>query len=654
MIRKLSLIAIAFLIVCIAVYPFASHPSRADFVYVNPSGIHTLDPTRMSWTQDFRVALNIWEGLTTWHPQTIQPIGGAAYFPPDVSDDRTVYTFTIRDDARWSNGDRVTAHDFVRGWRRGMEPGASTDYTFLFTDHIAGAAEYVRWRQETVALLSPLSRLREGWGIDAKQARAWIRALRKRESYPSQQLQHALTHLRRIAPEPEENEKAWENFAGQLSLTPVDYRQLHHELFEEHIVEFDKRFSHVGIHAVDHQSLVVQLTQTCPYFLDLTALPIFLPCHQSIELLRHRYHQSPITAEGLVIYDPQWTKPDVYRDGYPGLITNGPYQLSEWIFKRRARLTVNPYYRRASNIPCRTVDMLVYENINASIMAYEAGDVDFLPSMAVTYDHEIARLSRTGERPDFKRCTVLATYFLNFNCLSKTIEGRPNPFVDRRVRKAFALAIDKNKIVEHVLHRGDRVASSFVPPDAIPGYTPPQGLSRNLDEARKLLARAGYPIGIDMPAVDLLYTPNDERIAQALAHEWEKTLGVRIELHSKESKTFAEDKANHRFMIARGNWYADYNDPTTFLNCLITGNGNNDSGYTNQKYDQLLSTANRACDSSKRATLLRQAETIIVEEDLPILPILHYAEPIAVQPYVKGLYPNARLWFPFQYVSIER
>jgi oligopeptide transport system substrate-binding protein len=107
-------------------------------------------------------------------------------------------------------------------------------------------------------------------------------------------------------------------------------------------------------------------------------------------------------------------------------------------------------------------------------------------------------------------------------------------------------------------------------------------------------------------------------------------------------------------MIARGNWYADYNDPTTFLDCLSTGNGNNDSGYANPQYDDLLARANQRRDPAKRAALLRRAEAILVEEDLPILPILHYVTPIAIKPHVRGLYPNARLWFPFRYVTLER
>ncbi|MBU0717946.1 MAG: hypothetical protein KJ749_06835, partial [Planctomycetes bacterium] len=172
MIRNLLAVCAALFIAALSLYAFTSGHSRADFTYVNPSGIHTLDPARMSWTQDFRVALNIWEGLTTGHPRTGNPIEGAALFPPEVSPDGLTYTFTIRDEARWSNGDSVTAADFVRGWRRALEPGTAGDYLFLFTDYIAGAEAYVDWRLEAVSVLTALARLRDGWGIYAAQAKA--------------------------------------------------------------------------------------------------------------------------------------------------------------------------------------------------------------------------------------------------------------------------------------------------------------------------------------------------------------------------------------------------------------------------------------------------------------------------------------------------
>ncbi len=617
----------------------------ADLTYVNPSGIHTLDPARMSWTSDFRVALNAWEGLTTWDPQTMVPIGGAALFPPTVSKDGLRYTFTIRDDARWSNGDPVTSGDFVRGWRRGMEPGTATDYTFLFTDNVVGAGDYVRWRREAVSVLVPASRLAAGWKIDADQAKSLATQASFQQVAP--QLPNSM-----LRPIDGDDSQAWSAFADGLATAPVDWRSLHSDVLHAHAAEMDERFAAIGVTAPSDHTLVVELVAPCPYFLDLTAMPIFLPIHESIELLRQRENGLPITAQGLVAYDPQWTKPDYHADGYPGLITNGAYRIADWTFKRRLRLAVNPFYHAAARVTCRSVDMVVHESISASIMAYERGDVDFLPSMVVPYDHEIARLARTGARPDFHLCSVLATYFLNFNCTTETVGGKLNPFRDPRVRRAFALAIDRRQIVEKVLSRGDRVARSFVPPDTIAGYEPPAGLSHDPAAARRLLGEAGFPNGAGLPPIDVLYPPRESRTMEAMAHMWEETLGVRVELRGKESRTFAEDKAHQRFMIASGNWYADYNDPTTFLNCLQIGNGNNDSGYANPAYDELLARANRQRDAKRRSELLREAEAVIVEQDLPIMPILFYREPIAIAPNVHGLYANARMWFPFRHVTV--
>ncbi len=612
-------------------------PPRADLTYVNPSGVHTLDPARMSWTQDFRVALNLWEGLSTWDPRTLEPIPAAAH-APEISDDGLVLTFSIRDDARWSNGDRVTAQDFVRGWRRAMEPGTAADYLFFFTEHIAGAGQYVDWRNKHVAALTGLRKLARGTKPSDNERRLIEEFALARDG---------------------RNSVAW------LDAPQHDWGKLADELLIRHAAEAETRFAEVGVAALDDRTLGLRLTHPCTYLADLTASPVMLPIHESIERLRMREGDLPFTAEGLVVFDPQWTKPSYSRHGYDGLITNGPYRLSDWVFRQRLRMEVNPHNRAAGSIQCRSVEMLKFANVSASLMAYEAGVVDFLTDLSVPYGHELARLARAATstdpdrhssdgRADFRICTVLATYFLNFNCVRAEVNGRPNPFTDARVRRAFTLATDRAALVERVLARGDRIAGSMVPPDSIPGYTPPMGLPFDVDKARALLAEAGYDDPAALGPIEILGTFNDERLVQAVARMWREVLGVRVEIRTQETKTLAKDKIDANFLVARGNWYADYNDPTTFLNCQTTGDGNNDTGYSNREYDALLSAAKSETDPARRARLLREAESILVERDCPVLPILHYAQIIAAKPYVRGLHANARLWFPFQYVSIDR
>lgn len=203
------------------------------------------------------------------------------------------------------------------------------------------------------------------------------------------------------------------------------------------------------------------------------------------------------------------------------------------------------------------------------------------------------------------------------------------------------------------MQRGDRVASTFVPPGGIPGYESPAGLTMDLDAARSLLAEAGFPRGAGMVPVELLHVATDQRVCQALARMWETNLGVKVHLRVQESKTFAAEKAARRFMVARGNWYADYLDPGTFLDCLMTDNGNNDSGYSSEEYDNLMTQAHGAADRTARLRLLAAAEQLMVEEDAPILPVLHYVQTLAIRPGVQGLHPNPRMRFSFRDVIVS-
>ncbi len=559
---------------------FGAGRNRADFAYVNQSGINTLDPAAMTWMQDFRVALNIWEGLTQYDPKVGEAVPAAATMP-EASSDGLVYTFTIREDARWSNGDPVLAGDFVRGWRRAIEPGTAGDYAFLLTEHIEGASAYFEWRLSAV---------------EAELA--------------------------------------------------------------DHAQAMDARFAKVGIRAVDDRRLELRLTAPCSYLADLLALPVFLPIHESIERLRvscsdaDRSGKIMLTEQGLVAYDPQWTKPDYREKGYQGLVTNGAYRIEDWQFKRRLRMVVNPYHRDVGRIECDTVDMVVYRNLNAAIMAYEAGDLDFLPDTAVSYTHELVRLGRVGERTDFVNPPVFGTYYYIFNCSAATYNDRVNPFTDARVRKAFALAIDRKLLVEQVLGRGDPPTHCLIPKGSIPGYTSPEGLNYAPDEARRLLADAGYPGGVGLPVIDLLYNTGFDhgKVCDVLGNMWARELGVVVSLRGKEVKTFAEDRKNGNFMIARAGWYGDYADPTTFLDVFAGDSGNNGGGYTSDAYDALLGRARVTADVRARFRILAEAEAMLVREDLPLIPLHQYTQLLAISPRVRGIVANDRLRFSFSQV----
>ncbi|MFH0982285.1 MAG: peptide ABC transporter substrate-binding protein [Planctomycetota bacterium] len=675
MFRVLMIVTLLSLALVAAVITTAQDSTRGDFVYAEASDLNTLDPAQMSWTKDIRIAINIWEGLTTYHPQTTEPMEGAAYFPPDISSDGLTYEFNIRPDARWSNGERVTAGDFVRGWRRAIEPGTAMDYAGLLMDHIAGLREYYEWRNRAVSVLTALSRLAGGWTIDAAGARALYEHTDLPEiTTAAGRLEACATAGARpgrptgrdrpaeASPAREVGRETAEGFyralADDLSARDADWTAIHREWLHRHAGECDEHFARTGIRAVNDSTLRLTLVRPCVYFLDLCAFPTFVPIHESIERLREHFDGVPLTREGLVIYDQQWTKPAYPVRGYVGLITNGPYRLAEWSFKRRVRLVRNPHHRDYARTACATIDRVAYSDANTAVMAYEAGEVDFLPDMRVHYDHRLIELAVQGLRPDLHNPVVLATHFCIFNCRDAEVLGRPNPLLDVRVRRAFNLATDKKLLVEKVLQRGEPASGNLVPVGSIPGYASPTPLGYDPAEARRLLAEAGYPGGAGLPPIDLLYSTagGDEKMCEVLARMWGDALGVRVELRAKEPKTFAEDKVNGTYMIAQANWYGDYNDPTTFLDIFRAGNGNNDAGYANLAYDELLDSAlgtpHAAQGSSSRMALLARAEAILIRDDCPLLPLYQLTNLMAIKPSVRGLYPNPRLLYPFRYVRI--
>src|SRR5690606_1568410 len=244
----------------------------ADFTFINRGDVTTLDPQRMSWMQDLRVARLVFEGLVANDVFTdgydIVPAVAERW---EVSPDGLVYTFHRRPDAKWSNGEPVTARDFVYSWRRALLPDTAADYTGLF-QLIKGAGAFYTWREQAL----------EEYGREALEMPAAER--------------------------------------------PGAARALWNRTLEQ----FDEM---VGLKAVDDRTLRIELERPTPYFLDLCAFAVFYPVY---EPLVSRYE--PIQPDtGRIKLESGWTKPD-------RLVSNGPFQLTVWRFKRDMYFEQNPHY----------------------------------------------------------------------------------------------------------------------------------------------------------------------------------------------------------------------------------------------------------------------------------------------------------------------
>lgn len=535
----------------------------ASYTVCQPLDVFTLDPQRMSYNQDLRVCYAIYEGLTRWDNGTFRVVPAVAE-RWDVSPDRRTYTFHLRSGARWSNGDAVVAGDFVYAWKRAILPDTAADYAQQFF-LIDGAEAFFGWRTRQLASYAGL---------------------------PASERTHEAALLLRA--------------------------------------EADSMFARtVGVEAVDDHTLRVRLARPVPYFLDLCCFAAFHPVHPPTV-------ESCVTvdaATGRIDQRSEWT-----RAGR--IVTNGPYVVARWRFKRDLRLERNQFYWNPAMVRSDSVSIVVIGNPNTAVLAYQTGGADWVEEVLADYLPEMIEQASRGERSDLHKVPTFGTYFWSFNCGPTLPGGAPNPFRDARVRRAFAMATNKRDLVEKVRRLGEPVADSFIPPGTIPGYDPDhaiRGVAFDPRAARALLAQAGWRASTDggppvnsagepFPVVDMLCSTGSfhEKIAQAMGAMWESALGVRTRVVAKDGKSVGDDLKRHNYVVGRGSWFGDYGDPTTFLDVHRTGDGNNDRGYSDPEFDELLRRADEATDDAQRMRLLAEAERYTVEESMPILPIFHY------------------------------
>lgn len=606
---KLAAAVVLLVAVLAAVVSLDRPGPRADFTLAFVAEVNTLDPQRMSWEQDLETARFVFECLVRNDPAdaAFGVVPGVAE-RWEVSADGREYRFFLRPGARWSNGERVLAGHFVSSWRRGLLPDVASDFFSLFA-LIEGGTEFAAWRTHELAAM-------------------------------------------------ERGESGYADGAA---------------LWRATVAEFERR---VSLRAEGEGVLWLRLARPVPYFLDLLALPVFAPVYPP---LVERFETADART-GRVLRRPGWTKGGV-------LVSNGPFRLERWRFRREMRFTVNEHYWDRASLALRSVAVLSIPDPNAQVLAFQTGVVDWLVDVTAGYRGDMVRAKRAfraehaeavremeargvdrfsidrllpaDERAHVHTVTAFATYFWNFNCGATLPDGRTNPFADARVRRAFAMCVDKRAIVDDIRRLGEPTAGALVPPGALAGYTPPRGLPNVGDaatederraivaEARRLLAEAGYAEPArDFPVtVELLFNKDagHDLVAQAIAKNWQEHLGVRVSLAQKDLKVFRNDLSRHDYMTSRASWFADYPDPTTFLEICRTGDGNNDRDFSHPVYDALLDRAAEETDAGARLALLAEAERVLMEEQVPMIPLFHYVDLYMFDPKrVTGLSTHPR------------
>jgi oligopeptide transport system substrate-binding protein len=624
---------------------------RADFSFINRGDIYTLDLNQMSYMQDFRLTYGIREGLYSPDPRTLRPIpaGATGY---DLSDDKRVWTFHLRTDAKWSNGDPVTARDYVFSWRRMLEePG---EYTYLFY-YIKGAKPFSQQLQVYYAYEDQA----------AKYEKDPLAYAKERDDYDK-----AVAEFEKANPKPAQPDRAWDAKRKALDDELVARLKPRNEKPD---------FKDVGIEAPDNLTFRITLDEPVPYLLELVAFPPFYPRNEA-SMKPFKFVQNEKT--GQYTYENVYTRP-------PHVVTNGPFELTRWDFKRRLILKKSDVYWDKANVKCDSIEMVVSDVPLSQFLLYESGQVDWQSDV----DGDLAAELKAKKRSDLRSSPAFGTAFLTFICtprlpdsVARQVGTDKNPLADVRVRQALAMSIDKQFIVDNVTRMGELPARTYVPPDGtLEGYTwmsgsgdtgkrytyqemqtlltspgglsgPGAGLPYDVERAKQLLAEAGYPDGKGFPALPIIYgtnSPARQKITQVLKNQWKEKLNIDVNIQGLEGKNVRDKVSEKQYAIAPVAWYGDYPDASTFMDKYLSSSKQNDAAYVNRRYDDLLALAAKEGDRDKRLRMLEEAEHLLNTE-VPIVPLYHYVNVSLSRDNVHGVDPNPRNVTIFKDVWVDR
>jgi oligopeptide transport system substrate-binding protein len=221
------------------------------------------------------------------------------------------------------------------------------------------------------------------------------------------------------------------------------------------------------------------------------------------------------------------------------------------------------------------------------------------------------------------------------------------------VRLALSLAIDREAIVKNILRQGQKAATGFTPP-GMGEYEPLHKLAYDPEQARQLLAEAGYPNGKGFPRFTIHFNTLESHraIAEAIQQMWKEELGIDVTLENQEWKVYLDTQNSMNYDLSRSAWIGDFMDPVTFLSMWTTDNGNNNTHWSNPEYDALIEKAARTGDPQARFEILHQAEDMFLSE-LPVLPIYWYTNAYLIQPSVQNWYPLVLGNHNYKYIDLK-
>ncbi|BCD04756.1 oligopeptide-binding protein oppA [Bacillus cereus] len=462
------------------------------------------------------VMQNIFEGLYVLDDQD-QPISAVAK-SFKRSEDGKKYTFDLRKDAKWSNGDNVTAHDFMFAWKRAIAPETASQYASMLF--------YVK---------------------NAKEINK-----------------------------------------GTMSLDEL------------------------GVTVINDYKLEVELEQPIPYFLQLLALPIYLPQHESfLKEQGKNYALEP-----------------------SNLLYNGPFILEKWKHEQEFQLKKNATYWDQKKVKLDEINFQIVKDTMTAVNLYEAGNLDRVPINSQFVD-------KYKGNKELHMSSDSGIAMLRFN-------EKNNALANKKVRQSISLALNKEDFVAHFINNGAKPASGLVPASHINEETGKDFRKENgnlssydLQNAKKIWKEAKKELGVEQVNLELLTFEQDnaKRMAEYIKGDLEKNLqGLTIQIKQQPFKQKLQLEQTGDYDITMANWGPDYKDPISYLELFTTGNPNNKMNYSNSRYDELIKKAKTdfVLEPEKRWEALLEAEQVLLE-DAAVAPLYHIGSAYVQKDYVKGI-----------------
>ncbi|MEO8573376.1 MAG: peptide ABC transporter substrate-binding protein [Pyrinomonadaceae bacterium] len=606
-------------------------PSQNVLRYVTGSEPESLDPVIPNGQPEARILMALYDGLIEYHPVTMDPIPGVAE-SWEIIEGGTEYIFHLRKNAKFSNGDPITAHDFVYSIRRGFKPEIAS--------RNASLGYYIKYSEAYNSGFA-FARDKDGKFLLKKDFVEMVEAALPQEATPAGD-----SAFHKFLDEPERLTVPTSD-KDLLKLADSDPK-LNAALIGKELVPV--RAEDIGVEAVDDYTFRIKLYQPAPYFMGLLG-------HQFFRVVDQKVVEK---------FGERWSRPE-------NIVTSGSFKVLEDRPYDKLVVVKDPQNWDAANVKLDQIEFYPLDEQTTMMNLYKSGRVDAL------YNH-------TVPAPWFDQVSQYKDeYLLHPENASEfyVINVKKPPMDNQKVREAFALAVDRDAFEK--LRRTYKPLVDFVPFGIFPKYEEArdkvyseelkkQGSSLdewkarkfNPEKARKLMTEAGFPVqqsgsGFSCPtfpveSVSITYNTSESNksTAEFAQAQWKQNLGITVPIKNMEFKTFLPllNKVDYEGFGRRG-WVGDYMDPYTFLYLFYSPNNSGATGWWDPKYDRMLDEANNTTDPQKRYEKLAAAELYMMQKQI-VIPLGVPGTSWLKKPYVKGLYPNPGTLHPWKFVYIER